>query len=92
MRLAARKQTTTPQPTAPPLRAGMPSSTPDPRPVLVAGASGYLGSFVTKELLRRGTPVRALVRHADDPAAAALAAAGAAVVAADVTQPGALVG
>lgn len=69
----------------------MPSSS-DPRPILVAGASGYLGSFVTKELLRRGTPVRALVRRADSPAAAALAAAGADVVAADVTLPGALVG
>ena len=77
----------------PPLRAGMPPSTSsDTRPALVAGASGYLGSFLTKELLRRGTPVRALVRHADNQAAAALAAAGAAVVAVDVTQPGALVG
>lgn len=60
--------------------------------MLVAGASGYLGSFLVRELLRRGTPVRALVHRADSPAAAALAAAGADVVAADVTQPGALVG
>ena len=64
----------------------------DPRPILVAGASGYLGSFLTRELLRRGMPVRALVHRAGSPAAAALAAAGADVVAADVTQPGALVG
>lgn len=60
--------------------------------VLVAGASGYLGRYVVEELLRRGVPVRALVRTAGSPAAQALAAAGAEVVAADATKPGALVG
>lgn len=64
----------------------------DSRPVLVAGASGYLGGCLCRELLKRGVRVRALVRRADSPAAAALAAAGADVVAADVARHGALVG
>jgi uncharacterized protein YbjT (DUF2867 family) len=34
----------------------------DPDPVLLTGASGYVGSFLLDELLRRGRRVRALVR------------------------------
>jgi uncharacterized protein YbjT (DUF2867 family) len=34
----------------------------DPDPVLLTGASGYVGSFILDELLRRGRRVRALVR------------------------------
>ena len=48
--------------------------------VLIAGATGYVGSHLTPELLRRGLDVRALVR---DPGRAALPA-GAAVVQVDV--------
>lgn len=32
--------------------------------VLVAGATGYLGGFVVRELAKRGYRVRALVRSA----------------------------
>ena len=35
----------------------------DPDPVLVAGASGYVGSYLLPELLRRGREVRALARN-----------------------------
>lgn len=35
----------------------------DPRPVLVTGATGYVGSELVPELLRRGRRVRALVRE-----------------------------
>jgi uncharacterized protein YbjT (DUF2867 family) len=34
----------------------------DPNPVLLTGASGYVGSYLLDELLRRGRRVRALVR------------------------------
>jgi uncharacterized protein YbjT (DUF2867 family) len=34
----------------------------DPDPVLLTGASGYVGSYLLDELLRRGRAVRALVR------------------------------
>ena len=34
----------------------------DPDPVLLTGASGYVGSFLLDELLRRGRRVRALIR------------------------------
>lgn len=71
----------------------MPSAAPaDPHPVLVAGASGYLGGHLARELLRRGVPVRALVRATDAQAARELQAAGAECLAVDATQPGALVG
>ncbi len=33
--------------------------------ILLAGATGYLGQFILKELMHRGYPVRALVRDAD---------------------------
>lgn len=35
-------------------------------PVLVAGASGFIGSHVTSALVRRGHPVRAMTRHPAD--------------------------
>jgi uncharacterized protein YbjT (DUF2867 family) len=54
----------------------------------VAGATGYIGGALTRELLGRGRTVRALAR---DPAKAqGLAEAGAEVAAADVLEPGCL--
>jgi dihydroflavonol-4-reductase len=75
-------------------KAEMAAQPADTRPVLVAGATGYLGGFVVRELLRRGVSVRALVRPSPSVAAAAeeLAAAGADVVPRDATRPGALLG
>jgi len=37
------------------------------RPVLVTGASGYIGGKLVEALLARGTPVRAMSRHGDRP-------------------------
>jgi uncharacterized protein YbjT (DUF2867 family) len=53
----------------------------------VAGATGALGSLVVEALLRRGTPVRALVRDPESAGAARLSAAGADLAAADATAP-----
>ena len=39
--------------------------------VAVTGASGYVGSYITEELLKRGHDVRALVRGCDTNAAKA---------------------
>src|SRR5437763_7199932 len=61
----------------------------DEGPILVTGAAGQLGGVgraVTSLLLERGLPVRALVRREDD-RAAALRAAGAAVVVGDLLEP-----
>src|SRR2546421_12822606 len=57
--------------------------------ILVTGAAGQLGAVgrtVTKLLLDRGLPVRAMVRREDD-RAAALRAAGAEVVVGDLLEP-----
>src|SRR5262245_34362211 len=57
--------------------------------ILVTGAAGQLGAVgrtVTGLLLARGLPVRAMVRHEDD-RAAALRAAGAEVVVGDLLEP-----
>ena len=54
------------------------------RPIAVAGATGKQGGAVAKRLLARGHKVRALTRNPDKPAAQALAAKGAEVVAADL--------
>jgi len=62
----------------------------DSRSILVTGAAGQLGGVgrtVTDLLLRRGIPVRAMVRREDD-RAAALRAAGAEVVVGDLLEPG----
>ena len=61
----------------------------DHGPILVTGAAGQLGAVgrtVTGLLLRRGLPVRAMVRREDD-RAAALRAAGAEVVVGDLLEP-----
>ena len=58
-------------------------------PVLVTGAAGQLGAVgrtVTELLLKRGLPVRAMVRRADD-RAEALRDAGAEVVVGDLLEP-----
>src|SRR5437868_2138257 len=58
-------------------------------PILVTGAAGRIGGvggLVVEALLRRGLPVRALVRREDE-RAEALRATGAEVVAGDLTRP-----
>jgi uncharacterized protein YbjT (DUF2867 family) len=40
------------------------SSSPDDRPVLITGATGYIGGRLAPELLARGVPIRCLVRSA----------------------------
>lgn len=58
-------------------------------PILVTGAAGRVGGvggLVVEALLRRGQPVRALVRREDE-RAQALRATGAEVVVADLTRP-----
>jgi uncharacterized protein YbjT (DUF2867 family) len=57
--------------------------------VLVAGATGYLGSYVVRELGRRGYFVRAIVRSPDRLSGSAREAADE-VVEAEVTRPGTL--
>src|SRR5437588_12977945 len=57
--------------------------------ILITGAAGQLGAVgrtVTRLLLERGLPVRAMVRREDD-RAAALRAAGAEVVVGDLLEP-----
>src|SRR5256712_13765466 len=57
--------------------------------ILVTGAAGQLGAVgrtVTRLLLDRGLPVRAMVRREDD-RTAALRAAGAEVVVGDLLEP-----
>ena len=69
---------------------------PPPGRVLVAGATGYIGQHVVKELVRRGHPVvaaarvRAGVKGAMDEAATRGALAGAEVRFGDVTDPASL--
>ena len=56
--------------------------------ILVAGATGQLGSEIVKRLLGRGQKVRALVRHTSAPdKVAALQAAGAEIVRGDLKEP-----
>lgn len=59
-----------------------------PHTVLVVGATGNLGSRLTKTLVRRGKRVRALVRPGTD--AAALTDLGVELVRGDLTQPATL--
>ncbi|MFJ4210559.1 SDR family oxidoreductase [Paenarthrobacter sp. NPDC089675] len=58
------------------------------KPVLVVGATGYLGGQVVAELLKRGKRVRALVRPKSD--ASNLAAKGVEVVRGDMLDAGSL--
>lgn len=60
-----------------------PAGARDARPVLVTGASGFVGTQVCRELVRRGWKVRALVRR-PDVAARRLAGVPAELVAGDV--------
>ncbi len=53
--------------------------------VLVTGANGFLGTWLTKALIARGYPVRCLVRRGSD--AFPLEKTGATLVEADVTNP-----
>ena len=57
---------------------------------LVTGATGFVGGYLTRELLRRGDSVRILARSAER--AAALARAGAEVRVGDVGEPGSIQG
>jgi uncharacterized protein YbjT (DUF2867 family) len=59
--------------------------------VLVTGATGQQGGAVTRELLRRGWSVRALVRDPGSPAAQEVAGHGAALVAGDLNDRASLV-
>ncbi len=54
-------------------------------PVLITGATGFIGSYLTERLLSSGTPVRILARSPEK--AAQLAALGAEVVYGDLTKP-----
>src|SRR5260221_4548314 len=61
----------------------------DSGPIAVTGAAGQIGGIgrtLTGLLLKRGLPVRAMVRREDD-RAAALRAAGAEVVVGDLLEP-----
>ncbi|HWQ15733.1 MAG TPA: NAD-dependent epimerase/dehydratase family protein [Roseiflexaceae bacterium] len=59
---------------------------------LIAGAAGYVGTRLAEHMLARGHSVRALVRDSESDAAQRLAALGAAIWQADVTQPESLMG
>ncbi|WBQ03735.1 SDR family oxidoreductase [Kribbella sp. CA-293567] len=58
--------------------------------VVVTGATGQQGGAVARRLLAAGVPVRALVRRPESEAAKAIAAAGAELVTADLTDPASL--
>ena len=59
---------------------------------LIAGAAGYVGSRLAEHLLARGHAVRGLVRDSESDAAQRLAARGAVIWQADLTQPDSLAG
>jgi uncharacterized protein YbjT (DUF2867 family) len=59
-------------------------------PVLVTGATGRQGGAITRSLLKRGFPVRALSRAPDKPSARALVQAGVEVVKGDLDDPASL--
>ncbi|MFI2564880.1 SDR family oxidoreductase [Paenarthrobacter sp. NPDC018779] len=59
------------------------------KPVLVVGATGYLGSQVVDQLLERGKPVRALVRDTSDPSK--LQAKGVEIARGDMLDVGSLI-
>ena len=67
----------------------MSTTSPDPAaPMLVVGATGYLGSQVVDELLARGKNVRALVRPSTD--ATKLEAQGVQIARGDMLDPDSL--
>ena len=67
----------------------MSTTSPDPAaPMLVVGATGYLGSQVVEELLARGKNVRALVRPSTD--VTKLEAQGVQIARGDVLDPDSL--
>lgn len=59
-------------------------------PIAVVGATGEQGGAVARTLLARGTPMRAIVRDPDAERARALAAAGAQLAVADLTDESSL--
>ncbi|MFJ4026639.1 SDR family oxidoreductase [Paenarthrobacter sp. NPDC089989] len=59
------------------------------KPVLVVGATGYLGGQVVDQLLTRGKPVRALVRETSDPSK--LQAKGVEIACGDMLDVGSLI-
>src|SRR4051794_39009710 len=59
----------------------------DRQPILVIGATGQQGGATARQLVRRGHPVRALVRDPTSPAAHTLQGAGAALVRGDLDDP-----
>ncbi|ELT44616.1 SDR family oxidoreductase [Arthrobacter nitrophenolicus] len=69
--------------------AASPAKEPDGRgPILLVGGTGFLGSQVVTELLKRGKQVRALVRPGSD--ASRLEAAGADIARGDMMDPDSL--
>jgi len=62
----------------------------DSAPVLVSGATGKQGGAVARALLKRGIPVRALVRDPASPGAKALTELGATLQVADLYDPASL--
>ena len=59
--------------------------------ILVVGSTGMVGSDICRRLVKRGEPVRALVRSTSDPAkVAALRDLGVEIVVGDVRRPGSL--
>jgi uncharacterized protein YbjT (DUF2867 family) len=60
------------------------------KPILVTGATGFVGSRVVRRLLADGYDVRALVRRPEAPAAVALEDAGAELFVADLQRPAGL--
>jgi uncharacterized protein YbjT (DUF2867 family) len=61
-----------------------------PRQVVVTGATGQQGGAVTRELLARGIPVRALVRAPESPAAERLRRSGVELVVGRLEDPASL--
>lgn len=61
------------------------TTTPFPKPILITGGTGKIGSRLIPRVLAQGEPVRALVRDPESEAALALRAAGADLVVGDLT-------
>lgn len=61
-----------------------------PKPIAIAGATGYVGSQLAEELRDAGKPVRALVRDKAKPAAKELEGIGCELASADALEPSSL--